>query len=238
MSFTFSGAVVLVTGANGGLGEEFVAQALTRGAAKVYASARTPREWDDPRIVPLRLDVTDLASVESAAAAADDVTLVVNNAGIIRVNDNSLLSSSEESIRGLFETNFFGAVRVARAFAPVLGSNGGGGLIDVHSVLSWIGTSGIYSATKAAFWSATNSFRLELAPQGTHVVGLHLGYTATPMTAGVDAEMGEAVDVVRDAYDGLEAGEFEVLADQVSADVKAGLSAPITTLYPQLVATV
>ncbi|MCU1528532.1 MAG: short-chain dehydrogenase [Frondihabitans sp.] len=238
MSFTFTGAVVLVTGANGGLGEQFVAQALARGAAKVYASARTPREWGDSRIVPLRLDVTDAASVEDAVAAAGDVTLVVNNAGISLRDENSLLSSSEESIRRLFETNFFGAVRVARAFAPVLSGNGGGALIDVHSVLSWIGISGTYSATKAALWSATNSFRLELAPQGTHVLGLHLGYTATPMTVGIEAEMGEAVDVVRSAYDGLESGEFEVLADQVSADVKAGLAAPITALYPQLVARV
>lgn len=234
MSTTLTDAVVLVTGANGGLGEQFVAQVLDRGAAKVYATARTPREWDDPRVVPLALDVTDADSVAAAATAAADTTIVVNNAGISARTENSLTTSSLDQVRHLFETNFFGAVRVVQEFAPVLGRNGGGALIDVHSVLSWIGVGGIYSATKAAFWSATNSFRLDLAPQGTHVLGLHLGYTATPMTAGLDVEMGDAADVVRDAYDGLEQGAYEVLADQVSRDVKAGLSAPIEALYPQL----
>ncbi|BDZ48397.1 oxidoreductase [Frondihabitans sucicola] len=238
MSTSFEGAVVLVTGANGGLGEQFVAQALERGAAKVYATARTPRDWGDDRIVPLKLDVTDEASVASAAAAASDTTIVVNNAGISRRDANSLLESEMDDVRALFETNFFGAVSIVRAFAPVLGANGGGALIDVHSALSWIGISGIYSATKAAFWSATNSFRLDLAAQGTYVQGLHLGYTATPMTAGIDAPMGDAADVVRDSYDGLEAGTLEVLADQTSIDVKAGLSGPLEGLYPQLQATV
>ncbi|ROQ40086.1 short-subunit dehydrogenase [Frondihabitans sp. PhB188] len=236
MSVEFTNAVVLVTGANGGLGEQFVAQALERGASKVYATARTPRDWGDARIVPLRLDVTDPESVRAAADAASDTTIVVNNAGISSRTENSLLTSPMESVRALFETNFFGAVEVVRAFAPVLAAHGGGGLIDVHSVLSWIGISGVYSATKAAFWSATNSFRLELAGQGTHVLGLHLGYTATPMTEGIDAEMGEASDVVRVAYDGLVAGEHEVLADEISAQVKAGLAAPLEALYPELAA--
>jgi NAD(P)-dependent dehydrogenase (short-subunit alcohol dehydrogenase family) len=235
MPVSFENAVVLVTGANGGLGEQFVRQALERGAAKVYATARSPRDWGDDRVVGLALDVTDDASVAAAADAARDTTIVVNNAGITRRDENSLLTSPFEAVRAVFETNFFGAVRIVRAFAPVLSANGGGGIIDVHSALSWIGISGIYSATKAAFWSATNSFRLELAGQGTQVLGLHLGYTATPMTAGIDAPMGDAADVVRDAYDGLARGDHEVLADQTSIDVKAGLSAPIEVLYPQLV---
>jgi NAD(P)-dependent dehydrogenase (short-subunit alcohol dehydrogenase family) len=234
MSTSLSNAVVLVTGANGGLGEEFVAQALARGAARVYATARTPREWSDPRVVPIALDVTSDESVAAAVAAASDTTILINNAGISRPDANSLTTGSLDDVRALFETNFFGAVRVVQQFAPVLGRNGGGAIVDVHSVLSWIGINGVYSATKAAFWSATNSFRLDLAPQGTHVLGLHLGYTRTPMTTGIDAEMGEAADVVRDAYDGLEQGAHEVLADQVSRDVKAGLAGPIEQLYPQL----
>ncbi|AMM19295.1 short-chain dehydrogenase [Frondihabitans sp. PAMC 28766] len=235
MPTSLENAVVLVTGANGGLGEEFVAQALARGAAKVYATARTPRAWDDSRVVPLALDVTSAESVAAAVTAAPDTTILINNAGISRREENSFTDNSLDAVRALFETNFFGAVRVVQEFAPVLDHNGGGAIVDVHSVLSWIGISGIYSATKAAFWSATNSFRLDLAPQGTHVLGLHLGYTATPMTRGIDAEMGEAADVVRDAYDGLEAGAYEVLADQISRDVKAGLAEPLEALYPQLV---
>ncbi len=228
---TIQGAVVLVTGANGGLGGEFVRQALQRGASKVYATARTPRDWDDARVVPLVLDVTDEASVDAAAAAADDATVVINNAGI--GGSGPISTSDLAGIRAVFETNFFGALHVARAFAPVLGANGGGALLDVHSVLSWIGLAGAYSVSKAAFWSATNSLRVELAPQGTQVVGLHLGYADTPMTVGIDAPKSDPADIVRVALDGLEAGELEVVADEVSANVKRGLSGPIGALYPQ-----
>jgi len=230
---TLDGAVVLVTGANGGLGREFVAQALRRGAAKVYATARTPREWDDARVVPLALDVTDQASVEAAVKAAGDTTVVVNNAGVSRPGD-TITGTPLADVRAVFETNFFGAIAVNRAFAPVLAANGGGALLDVHSVLSWIGIAGAYSAAKAAFWSATNGFRVELAGQGTHVLGLHLGYTDTPMAAHVTAAKNDPADVVRAAYDGLEAGSFEVNADELSRNVKAGLSAPVEALYPAL----
>lgn len=227
-------AVVLVTGANGGLGREFVKQFLERGVAKVYASARTPREWNDPRVVALALDVTSDASVDEAVAQATDVTIVINNAGTYR-SDDSITGGVLEDIRTTFETNFFGAVRVGRAFAPVLGRNGGGALLDVHSALSWLGVAGAYSAAKAALWSATNSFRVELAGQGTHVVGLHLGYTDTPMIADVVAPKNDPADVVRAAIDGIENNEYEVLADEMSVGIKAGLALPIEALYPDLV---
>jgi len=232
MTKTLDEAVVLVTGANGGLGEEFVRQALERGATKVYATARTPRDWDDERVVPLKLDVTDEASIAAAVALASDTTVVINNAGISR--PAPIATASIGDIRDVFETNFFGAIAVARGFAPVLGANGGGVLLDVHSVLSWIGLAGAYSAAKAALWSATNSLRLELAPQGTLVAGLHVGYIDTPMASHVDADKNDPADVVRQAYDGIEAGDFEIIADALSAQVKQGLAAPIAALYPQL----
>jgi NAD(P)-dependent dehydrogenase (short-subunit alcohol dehydrogenase family) len=229
---SIDGSVVLVTGANGGLGIEFVKQALERGATKVYAAARTPREWDDPRIVPLKLDVTDAASVSAAAVAAADTSIVLNNAGIS--SHSSMTTGDFADVRANFETNFFGALAVARDFAPVLARNGGGAIVNVLSVLSWIGLAGSYSASKAALWSATNSLRLDLAGQGTQVVGLHLGYTDTPMTKDVTAPKNDPADIVRAAYDGLEAGEYEVLADALSVQVKQGLAGSIEAMYPQL----
>jgi NAD(P)-dependent dehydrogenase (short-subunit alcohol dehydrogenase family) len=225
-------SVVLVTGANGGLGGEFVRQALERGATRVYATARAPQSWEDARIVPLALDVTDAASIAAAVTAAPDVTVVVNNAGAtIR---GGILDAPLDDVRALFETNVFGPLEIARAFAPVLARNGGGALIDIHSALSWLARGGVYSATKAAFWSLTNSLRLALAGQGTQVVGAHLGYTDTPMTKNVTAPKADPADIVAAIYDGLEAGEHEVLADETSRQVKSALSAPLSALYPEL----
>ncbi len=227
---TLDDAVVLVTGANGGLGTHFVHQALERGASKVYAAARRPQEWGDARIVPLPLDVTSPDSVAAAAEVAGDVTVVINNAGA--ANQSSLLDDLTDS-RALFETNFWGALEVANAFAPALKASGGT-LLNVLSVLSWLGIGDTYSATKAALWSATNTQRLKLAPDGVHVAALHLGYADTPMTRGIEAAKLDPADVVRTAYDGLAAGDFEILADDVSRQVKAGLAEPVTALYPQL----
>jgi NAD(P)-dependent dehydrogenase (short-subunit alcohol dehydrogenase family) len=215
-------SVVLVTGANGGLGTEFVKQALERGATKVYAAARTPREWDDPRVVPITLDVTSPESITS---------IVINNAGIS--SGSSMTTGPFDDVRAVFETNFFGALAVARDYAPILKSNGGGALVNVLSVLSWLGVAGTYSASKAALWSATNSLRIDLAGQGTQVVGLHLGYTDTPMTKNVTAPKNDPADIVRIAYDGLEAGDHEILSDEISRQVKQGLAGPIGALYPQ-----
>ena len=229
------GSVVLVTGANGGLGTEFVGQAVARGARRVYATARKPRTWDDDRIVPLALDVTDPASIAAAAAAAADATVVINNAGIGA--RSSLLGTPLEEVRAVYEANVFGPIAVAQAFAPVLEENGGGALIDVHSALSWLATPGAYSSAKAALWSVTNTLRLELASQGTQVVGAHLGYTDTPLTAGLDVAKEDPRDIVAAIYDGLEAGVHEVLADDTSRWVKQNLSQPLSALYPQLANT-
>ncbi|MGG7509148.1 SDR family oxidoreductase [Plantibacter sp. YIM 135249] len=232
---SLDGAVVFITGANGGLGREFVAQALARGAAKVYATARTPREWGDPRVVALPLDVTSADSIAAAAVAAQDATVVINNAGISPADDDALTTSLDE-VRHLFEVNVFGPLAINRAFAPVLAANGGGSFIQVHSALSWASmpVHGSYGATKAALWSLSNVLRIQLAEQGTHVVGLHFGYTDTPMTGGIDSPKNDPADVVRAALDGLERGEHEVLADGTARNVKSALSSPIEVLYPFL----
>lgn len=230
-----SGAIVLVTGANGGLGREFVEQSLARGAAKVYATTRRPREWHDARIVPLVLDVTDPNSIRAAVAQAPDVTVLINNAGIA-VESDTLLSLSNEEIRNVMETNFFGPIALTKAFAPVLAASGTSAVLNIHSALSWIALTGAYSSSKAALWSATNSFRMELAPQGTHVTGVHVAYIDTAMAEGVDAPKTAPEDVVRKSFDGLEQGDYEVIVDDITAGVKLGLSGAILDLYPALAA--
>lgn len=229
-------AVVLVTGANGGIGTQFVHQALARGAAKVYASARTPRTWADERIVPLVLDVTDVASIRAAVETAPDVTVLINNAGTSTPTPG-ILSHTDEEIRTNVETNFLGPLFLARAFAPILSAKNESVLIDIHSALSWYAVAGIYSATKAALWSATNSLRLELAPAGVHVVGVHVGYVDTAMTAHRDVRKEDPANLVSTVFDAVEEGEYEVLADATSVQLKAGLSAPIEKVYPQLAAS-
>lgn len=231
--YSLKGANVLITGANGGIGTEFVKQALERGASKVYATARRPREWEDSRVVPVALDVLSDESIAAAVAQAGDVTALVNNAGIYPQTD-SLLHGTQEEFRRIFDTNFFAAVQIVRAFAPVLAANGGGAIINVHSAASWRAGNGAYSASKAALWSATNALRLELAAQNTHVLGLHMGYVDTEMVSHENVEKALPNDVVRATYDGLEAAAYEVLGDEVTRTIKMHLSAPLEAMYPEL----
>ena len=226
-------AVVLVTGANGGIGTHLVREALARGASKVYATARTPHVWDDERIVPLALDVTDPASIQAAVDAAGDVTILINNAGT-SASTSGILTQTDDEIRSNVETNFLGPLFLTRAFAPILSAKDGAVLINIHSALSWYAVAGIYSATKAALWSATNSLRLELDPAGVHVVGVHVGWVDTPMAAHTTDPKTDPADLVRTVFDAVEAGKYEVLADETSVQLKASLSAPLEALYPQL----
>ena len=226
-------AVVLVTGANGGIGSALVAEALQRGAAKVYATARRPKDWDDDRVVPLTLDVTDRESVEAAVAAAPDVTVLINNAGATPPTA-SLVEIAESDLRANMEVNFFGPLLLAAAFAPTLVRNGSAALVDIHSVASWYAFGGAYSASKAALWSATNALRLELAPQGVLVVGVYMGYVDTPMAASAGGEKIAPADLARMIADGIEQGEYEVIGDALTAQVRAGLGQPLPVLYPEL----
>ncbi|MFE2754691.1 SDR family oxidoreductase [Actinosynnema sp. NPDC059335] len=229
---TINGATALVTGGNRGLGKALVEALYDRGAAKVYATARDPRTVTHPDAVPLALEVTDPASVAAAAARADDVTIVVNNAG--GLVGASFLDSPVEDVRREFETNFYGPLHVTRAFVPVVERNGGGHLLNVASVLSWFALNGSYSASKAALWSQTNSLRLELRPRGITVTGLHVGYVDTDLAAGVTAPKSDPRHVAELAVDGIESDAFEVLADDLSRRVKAALAQDIAVQYPAL----
>lgn len=228
-------AVVLVTGANRGIGLAFVSELLARGARKVYAAARDPSSLaPQPGVQALRLDVNNPEDVAAAAALASDVTLVINNAGIAQPG-GFMAADSEEVMRRIFETNVFGVLRVSKAFAPVLQANGGGALLNVLSVASWVngGELAAYSASKSAAWSLTNALRHELAAHHTQVLGLHMAYVDTDLTRGFDVPKTSPVQIVRRALDGLEAGADEVLADELTQHVKLALTATRPSYLPQ-----
>lgn len=226
-------AVVLVTGANRGIGLAFTRELLARGARKVYAGAREPSSVTQTGVQPLRLDVTKTEDVAAAAALASDVTLVINNAGIAQPG-GFLGDDSEAVARRMMETNFFSVLRVSKAFAPALAKNGGGALLNVLSVASWVngGELAAYAASKSAAWSLTNALRHELAAQKTQVLGLHMGYVDTDLTRGLDAPKSSPDEIVRRALDGLEAGLDEVLADDITVHVKGGMTAPRPSYLP------
>ena len=230
------GSVALVTGANRGLGEAFTRLLLDNGAAKVYGGARDPGSITVPGVVPVALDITSPDDVAAAAALAHDVTLVINNAGI-STGTGVLADDALAGGRLEFETNVFGPLAVSRAFAPVLAANGGGAIVNVLSVLSWLAMppAAMYSASKAAAWSLTNSLRVELAPQGTLVVGVHVGFMETDMAAHVDAPKVSPESVAEATLEALREGRPEVLADDTSRFVKAQLSGDLADLYPSLV---
>ena len=227
-------SVALVTGANRGIGLAFSRALLARGARKVYAAVRNPASVSQAGVVPLMLDVTAPEQIKAAVMQAGDVSLVINNAGIAQ--PGGFLSEGSEAItRRIFETNFFGILNVSKAFAPVLQANGGGAMLNVLSVASWIngGELAAYAASKSAAWSLTNALRHELAGQRTQVLGLHMGYVDTDLTRGFDLLKSNPDDIVRQALDGLEEGADEVLADALTNQVKQGLAAPRSVYLPQ-----
>ena len=219
-------SVALVTGANRGLGLAFTKALLAGGARKVYAAARDPASVKQAGVQPVRLDVTQAEQVEAAARELGDVNLLINNAGIIR-GSGFLTPDGLEATRAEFETNFFGPLLTARAFAPVLAKNGGGAIVNVLSVLSWVSlsTSSSYSASKAAAWSLSNGLRNELRGQGTEVLSLHVGFMDTDMVRSVTAPKAQPDDVVKQVLAALEDGKSEILADDVSRRIKQNLSA-------------
>ncbi|ANE82976.1 short-chain dehydrogenase [Mycobacterium adipatum] len=222
------GKTVLVTGGRRGLGSALVDEMLARGAVKVYSTARESYSDNRERVISLPLEVRDEQSVAALADSASDVDIVINNAGVLL--PGSLLTGDFDEIIATFDINAFGPLRVTRALAPILAGNGGGALVNVHSVLSWLGGSGAYGASKAAIWSLTNSLRAELSAQGTQVLGVHAGFIDTDMVSAIGLPKTAPAEVAARVIDALEAGAHEVLVDDITAAVKAKLSGPVEDL--------
>ncbi|MFF4014136.1 SDR family oxidoreductase [Streptomyces sp. NPDC001843] len=228
-----STSTVLVTGANRGLGRALAAELLSRGAT-VYAGARNPDKVDLPGVRRIALDITDPASVAAAAQATGDVTVLINNAGIGTTTD--LLTGDLDNVRLEMDTHYLGTLSVVRGFVPQIVANGGGAILNILSVLSWFSfpQSGAYCAAKSAEWSLTNALRVQLADQGIRVAGLHVGPMDTDMMREVDGPKTAPVDVARLAVDGIAEGSYEILADDISRQVQAGLAGGVAALYPEL----
>jgi NAD(P)-dependent dehydrogenase (short-subunit alcohol dehydrogenase family) len=229
-----AGRTALVTGANRGLGRHLVEQLRDRRAT-VFAAARNPDLVKIEGVVPIQLDVTDDESIAEAAEVTSGVSILVNNAG--SSTRGSLLNGPLSDIRLEMDTHYFGSLLVTRSFAPQLAEADESVVLNILSVLSWVSFpgSGAYCAAKSAAWSMTNALRQELASQGTRVSALHVGYMDTDMTVGIDAPKNDPAEVARVALDGIEKGEVEILADDVSATVRAGLALGVSGLYPQYV---
>lgn len=227
------GANVLVTGANRGIGHHLSRALLDAGASKVYAGARDIATVTDQDLIPVQLDVTDQSQVEAAARELSDVSIVINNAGIGTAHP--LLGEGVlEAARNEMEVNYIGLLSVSRAFAPVLANNGGGALGNVLSVASWIASPNIptYAASKSAAWSITNALRIHLKAQGTLVTGFHFGFVDTDLTAGIDLEKHDPRFIAEAMIEGIEAGQEEVVVDELSKNVKAALPDDHGLLYP------
>ncbi|WP_413721239.1 SDR family oxidoreductase [Sodalis sp. RH24] len=214
------GSIALVTGANRGLGKAYAEALLNAGAAKVYAAARNPAAITDPRLTPVKLDVTSPADVAAAALACADVTLLVNNAGIL-LQSPILAAGAGDAMRREMDVNVFGLLAMMTAFAPVLAKNGGGALVNMLSVVSWFTSpfNATYGASKHAALSITDAARIQLRAQGTRVIGVYAGFIDTDMTAGIDAAKVSPAQVAEQTLEGIRHDREHVLADKRARDV-------------------
>jgi NAD(P)-dependent dehydrogenase (short-subunit alcohol dehydrogenase family) len=210
---TIADKTVLVTGANRGIGQALVEEALSRGARRVYAGTRQSLAHPDGRVTPLTLDVTNPAHIQAAAKSVDALDVLVNNAGIWLYDDLSDRAMLEEHLA----VNFFGTWGVTQAFLPLLTRSRGAIVNNVSLMaLAALPLTPAYSASKAAAFSLTQSLRALLAGRGVRVHAVLTGPTDTDMTRGFDIPKASPASVARAIFDGLDNGEEEIFPDPMS----------------------
>ena len=213
---TLQNRIAFVTGANRGIGRALTEALLAAGAAKVYAAARNPGslpDFGDSRVVPVTLDITDPSQVADAAGFADDVDLLINNAGVLSFG--GLADAAADDLRRDMEVNYFGTLDVVRAFLPTLKRSGNADIVNVASIVSFVSFPmlGGYSASKAALYSVTQGLRTELAPLGIRVHSVNPGPIDTDMAADIEMDKTSPEETARNILTGIETGNGDIFPD-------------------------
>jgi NAD(P)-dependent dehydrogenase (short-subunit alcohol dehydrogenase family) len=203
----------LVTGANRGIGQALVEEALRRGARRVYAGTRQPLVHSDGRVTPLTLDVTDPAQIQAAVERVESLDILINNAGVALYDDLSDRAALEQHLA----VNLFGTYGVTQAFLPLL-TRSRGAIVNVVSAAAFAPLPVIpaYSISKAATFSLSVSLRALLSGRGVTVQAVILGPVDTDMTRGFDIPKSSPEPVARGIFDGVENGEEEIFPDPMS----------------------
>lgn len=222
-------AVVFVTGANRGLGLVLAQEAVKRGAKKVYAGMRSTVGFDQDGIIPVQIDVTDTESIQKAVAECADVNLLINNAGIARLNQSPVDAEITATTRKVLETNLYGVIDSTQHFSPVLQQNAESYIVNILSDVSWEPSTFLasYAISKAAAWSYTNSTRQALSQSNVHVMGVHVGFIDTDLTQTLDIPKISPKAVAEQVFDGIEQNAFEVLVGESTQKLKQDLTAAI-----------
>jgi NAD(P)-dependent dehydrogenase (short-subunit alcohol dehydrogenase family) len=211
---------VFVTGANRGIGKALVAALLKHKVKKVYAGARNPDElpdFSDDRVVPVKLDITNFSQIKKAAMQADDIDLLINNAGVLSSHEGLIASNYDQLLQEM-NVNYFGTINMARVFAPVLAKKKASAIANVISVLGLVSMPNLggYCASKAALFSATQSLRVELKPNATTVHGVFPGPIDTDMSSGLEMEKASVETTAENILKGISADIEDIYPDPVS----------------------